>query len=57
MSLLKIVIIVGLLVVAATAAVIVYGALSWADGTRQLRARIENARMPIHTPGSQFSGT
>jgi hypothetical protein len=44
---LKIVIIVGLLVVATTAVAVVYGTLSWTDGTRHLRARIENARMPI----------
>lgn len=47
MSMLKIVIIVGLLMVAAIAAAVVYGALNWADRTRQLRAHIENARMPI----------
>ncbi|MCP9469472.1 MAG: hypothetical protein NNA31_05665 [Nitrospira sp.] len=47
MSMLNIVIIVGLLVVAAIVVAVVYGALNWADGTRQLRARIENARMPI----------
>lgn len=47
MSMLKIVIIVGLLVLAAISAAVVYGALNWAGGTRQLRARIENARMPI----------
>ncbi|CUQ67868.1 conserved exported protein of unknown function [Candidatus Nitrospira inopinata] len=46
MSMLKI-IIVGLLAVVAIAAAVVYGALNWADGTRQLRARIENACMPI----------
>ncbi|MCA1958041.1 MAG: hypothetical protein LDL14_05875 [Nitrospira sp.] len=44
---LKIVIIVGLLVVAAIVVAVVYGARNWADGTRELRARIENARMPI----------
>uniref|UniRef100_A0A831U1W7 Uncharacterized protein n=1 Tax=Geobacter metallireducens TaxID=28232 RepID=A0A831U1W7_GEOME len=44
---LKIVIIAGLLIVAAMAAAAVYGALGWADGTRQLRVRLENARMPI----------
>lgn len=44
---LKIVTVIGLIVVTAVAATVVYGALSWSHGTRQLRARIENACVPI----------
>jgi hypothetical protein len=44
---LKIIIIVGLLAAVAIAAAVVYGAWSWSEGTRQLRARIESARMPV----------
>lgn len=44
---LKIVIIIGLLVAAAVAAAVVYGVLSWSVGTRQLRARMEIARVPV----------
>jgi hypothetical protein len=44
---LKIVIIVVSVAVAAVAAVVVYGALRWEAGTRELRARLEAARRPV----------
>jgi hypothetical protein len=44
---LKIVIIVVSVAVAAVAAVVVYGALRWEAGTRELRARLEAARIPV----------
>jgi hypothetical protein len=47
MIMLKIVLIVGSLVIAVLAAVMAYGAVRWANGTRDLRARLEAARIPI----------
>lgn len=43
----KIFIVGGLLAFSAVAGAVVWGARSWADGTRQLRARIVNARVPM----------
>jgi hypothetical protein len=44
---LKIVVLVVPVVIVAVAAVVVYGALRWDAGTRELRARLEAARIPV----------
>jgi hypothetical protein len=44
---LKILVIVIPVIVVAVAAVVVYGALRWDAGTRELRARLEAARVPV----------
>jgi hypothetical protein len=51
---LKIVLVVALLVVAALAAVVAYGAFRWAAGTRELRARLEAARRPMEPQRVDF---
>jgi hypothetical protein len=54
MIVLKIVVIVASVVVVAVAAVVVYGALRWDAGTRELRARLEAARIPVHPEAVDF---
>lgn len=47
MNVLKAVLTVSLLGVAACAAAVTYGGKNWGDGTRRLRARLEKARAPM----------
>jgi len=44
---LKILVVAVSVIVVAVAAVVVYGALRWDEGTRELRARLEAARIPV----------
>ncbi len=47
MSVLKVVIVVSVVVIVAGVSALTYGRRSWADGTRQLRTRIDKARVPV----------